>query len=247
LTCGLLAHQIFLISIFWFFHSPKPIYGFLDDYAFLIKGLIDYYVTTLDIDALTWAKELQETQNKLFWDAKNSGYFYSEADSPNVVVRLKEDHDGAEPSGNSIAAHNLFLLHGYFECGDYLDKVQKLFAFFANVQPFGYVLPEMFSAQIVEEFGLNMLAVIGPDGEDTTRLFDVMRNFHIPGFIAIHMRPGEEQTSPLRQSALQLKMVQNKPTAYICHNKICHMPVTDPAALGTEMKAKYVLECDKCN
>jgi uncharacterized protein YyaL (SSP411 family) len=62
----------------------------LDDYAFLIKGLIDYYVATLDTDALTWAKELQDTQNSLFWDEENSGYFYSEANSPNVVVRLKE-------------------------------------------------------------------------------------------------------------------------------------------------------------
>lgn len=68
----------------------KPIYGFLDDYAFLIKGLIDYYVASLDTDVLYWAKELQELQDEYFWDATNGGYFYSEAGHADVVVRMKE-------------------------------------------------------------------------------------------------------------------------------------------------------------
>lgn len=68
--------------------------GFLDDYAFLIKGLLDYYKSSLDISALRWAKELQETQDKLFWDEKNAAYFFSQQDAPNVIVRLKEGREG---------------------------------------------------------------------------------------------------------------------------------------------------------
>jgi hypothetical protein len=60
-----------------------------------------------------------------------------------------------------VAAHNLFLLDGYFEDPTYIVKLKKMFQFFSNVTPFGYVLPEMMSAEIVEDFGLNMLAVIG--------------------------------------------------------------------------------------
>jgi uncharacterized protein YyaL (SSP411 family) len=70
--------------------TEKPIYGFLDDYAFLIKGLIDYYVASLDVSALYWAKELQELQDSYFWDDKNGGYFYSEAGLEDVIVRMKE-------------------------------------------------------------------------------------------------------------------------------------------------------------
>lgn len=62
----------------------------MDDYAFLIKGLLDYYKSSLDTGALRWAKELQETQDKLFWDEKNGAYFFSQQDAPNVIVRLKE-------------------------------------------------------------------------------------------------------------------------------------------------------------
>lgn len=68
----------------------KPVYGLLDDYAFLIKGLIDYYVASLDVGILYWAKELQDIQDKLFWDKNDGSYFYSEANAPNVVVRMKE-------------------------------------------------------------------------------------------------------------------------------------------------------------
>lgn len=70
--------------------GAKPIYGFLDDYAYLIKGLIDYYVASLDITMLYWAKELQDLQDEYFWDNTNGGYFYSEASQSDVVVRMKE-------------------------------------------------------------------------------------------------------------------------------------------------------------
>lgn len=70
--------------------GAKPIYGFLDDYSFLIKGLIDYYVASLDVTILYWAKELQEIQDEYFWDKKNGGYFYSEASQADVIVRMKE-------------------------------------------------------------------------------------------------------------------------------------------------------------
>lgn len=67
-----------------------PIFGFLDDYAFLIKGLIDYYVASFDVTVLYWAKELQELQDQYFWDETNGGYFYSEASQSDVIVRMKE-------------------------------------------------------------------------------------------------------------------------------------------------------------
>lgn len=162
--------------------TEKPIYGFLDDYAFLIKGLIDYYVASLDVTALYWAKELQELQDAYFWDEANGGYFYSEAGLEDVIVRMKEggrgweglifveinqisiaDHDGAEPAGNSVAAQNLILLGAYFDDKNFKGKAQKLTDYFSNVSPMGYVLPEMLSAFLLEDVGLHMLVVAGED------------------------------------------------------------------------------------
>lgn len=70
--------------------GAKPIYGFLDDYAFLIKGLIDYYVASLDVSMLYWAKELQDLQDEYFWDPVHGGYFYSQSAQSDVIVRMKE-------------------------------------------------------------------------------------------------------------------------------------------------------------
>lgn len=136
-----------------------PIKGFLDDYAFLIKGLLDYYIVTMDLDLLYWAKELQNTQDQLFWDPESGGYYYSQENAQ--IGRLKDDNDGAEPCGNSISANNLLLLSGYFEDESYRDKVKKIYEFYNDSKPFGYIFPEMLSSMLIYDNGLTMIVVVG--------------------------------------------------------------------------------------
>jgi uncharacterized protein YyaL (SSP411 family) len=84
--------------------------GFAEDYACLIQGLLDLYEAGGEIRWLQWAEQLQAKMDELFWDAEHRGYFNSRADDPTVIVRLKEDYDGAEPAPGSIAAMNLVRL-----------------------------------------------------------------------------------------------------------------------------------------
>lgn len=158
-----------------FFRNP-PIKGFLDDYAFLIRGLLDLYEASLDLHWLNWARELQEKQNELFWDSENGGYFTCSAEDTSVVLRLKEgrhiflsttflcknnisfyyftDQDGAEPSGNSVSCHNLQRLAAYAdkssaeEGGDRERDMAKkvLMAFAKRLIDSPTALPEMMSA-----------------------------------------------------------------------------------------------------
>lgn len=86
--------SVSVLQIFIYF-SAQCIDGFLDDYAFLIRGLLDYYKASLDGSVLKLARELQEIQDTRFWDDTHGAYFYSEANSPNVIVRLKE---GRQPN-----------------------------------------------------------------------------------------------------------------------------------------------------
>ena len=90
--------------------SRGAIAGFAEDYAFLIQGLLDLYEAGFDVRWLQWAERLQAAMDGQFADPERGGYFNSRADDPNVIVRLKEDHDGAEPAANSIAALNLLRL-----------------------------------------------------------------------------------------------------------------------------------------
>lgn len=113
------------------------------------------------MSALHWAKQLQDTQDRLFWDEELGGYFYSQANASNVIVRLKEDHDGAEPCGNSVAARNLPLISAYFHDRSYKERADKLLDFFSATSPFGYALPKMFSAQMMRADSLAMMVVVG--------------------------------------------------------------------------------------
>ncbi|XP_058453222.1 spermatogenesis-associated protein 20 isoform X1 [Malaya genurostris] len=219
-----------------------PIYGFIDDYAFLIKGLTDYYRASLDKSALWWGKELQEIQDQLFWDQVNGAYFYSEANSSNVVVRLKEDHDGAEPCGNSVSVHNLLLLGDYFESESFHDKAKKILNYFSNVTPFGYVLPEMMSAMLLDCHGRDMLVVVGPDGPRTDNLIDAVRDFYMPGLTIVRLNSVTPDQHLAGKTLKSFRMLQDAPTAYFCHNKVCQMPVTDPARLTEDLIPKHIFD-----
>ena len=90
--------------------GPAAAEGFADDYAFLIQGLLDLYEAGFDTGHLLWAERLQDKQDELFYDAQNGGYFSSTERDPSVLLRLREDHDGAEPSASSVSALNLIRL-----------------------------------------------------------------------------------------------------------------------------------------
>lgn len=213
--------------------------GFLDDYSFLIQGLLDYYKASLNPEVLDWARELQDIQDQLFWDNKDGGYFYSHANSPNVVVRLKEDSDGAEPCGNSVAASNLILLSYYFDDDNLRQKANKLFDYFSSTDPFGYVLPKMMSGLLLNELGLDLVAVVGPDTEVTKQFVEILQRFYIPGMIIVHVDPEKPSASCLKTQE-KFKMVNGKPTVYICHDKVCRMPLTDPKKLEENLNENFL-------
>ena len=81
--------------------------GFAEDYAFFVQGLLDLYEATFEVRWLQWAERLQESMDRRFWDEEGGGYFNSAAGASDIVLRLKEDYDGAEPAPNSVAAMNL--------------------------------------------------------------------------------------------------------------------------------------------
>jgi uncharacterized protein YyaL (SSP411 family) len=121
--------------------------AFAEDYAYLIAGLLDLYEATFDARWLRWAEGLQQVMDALFGDAEHGGYFNSRADDASIVLRLKEDYDGAEPSPNSVAAANLLrlsaLLHDDAARERALGTIEALRAQWAKAP---HALPEMLCA-----------------------------------------------------------------------------------------------------
>ena len=79
--------------LFVYFFSEKPIYGFVSDYVYLIRGLLDLYEASLDEQWLAWAAQLQDKLDQLFWDSNGGGYFEVTNEDPSILLRLKEGNN----------------------------------------------------------------------------------------------------------------------------------------------------------
>ena len=107
--------------------------GYLDDYAFLVRGLLGLHQATGKEAWLAEAKSLTDRMSQLFWDDKNGGFYFTLADQRHLVVRTKNPYDSALPSGNAVAVNNLLTLAQLVDEKSYLDKAAKTLQNFAGM------------------------------------------------------------------------------------------------------------------
>ncbi len=207
----------------------SEIQGFLDDHAFLIQGLLDLYETTFDIRWIQWAVELQSRQDTMFWDPKHGGYFATQAGSKNLLLRMKDDYDGAEPSANSVAVMNLLRLSHILGDETKLQKAQSALDYFsANLskQPSG--MPQMLVA-LDHSLHPTRQIVFAAD-PDSPELLEMQRELHsrfIPGKILLLADASEGQSylSKHLDFIQSVVRIEGKPTAYVCEDYVCQRPV----------------------
>ncbi len=106
--------------------------AYLDDYAFLVDGLIALHEATGDKRWLKAAEKLTETQIKLFWDEDEGGFFFTSSDHEELLARSKDPIDTVMPSGNAVAAGNLVYLAQALAQPAYLERAEKTVAAFAG-------------------------------------------------------------------------------------------------------------------
>jgi uncharacterized protein YyaL (SSP411 family) len=216
-------------------HSNPPCWGFLEDYAYVVRGLLDLYEASLESSWLEWALRLQDTQDRLFWDSRGGGYFCSEAElGAGLPLRLKDDQDGAEPSANSVSAHNLLRLHGFTGHKDWMDKcVCLLTAFSERMRRVPVALPEMVRALSAHQQTLKQIVICGdPQAKDTKALVQCVHSIYIPNKVLI-LADGDPSSFLSRQLPFlsTLRQLEDRATAYVCENQACSMPITDPSEL----------------
>ncbi|XP_004932487.1 spermatogenesis-associated protein 20 isoform X1 [Bombyx mori] len=214
----------------------KPIKGFLDDYAFLIKGLLDLYEASFDRRWLNWARELQDKQNEMFWDSEGGGYFTCSTEDKTIVLRLKEDQDGAEPSGNSVSCHNLLRFAAYADKSDPQNSGEKeremakkiLVAFAKRLNDSPTALPEMMSALMFYSDSPTQVLISGGRSDPRTlEMVRAVRTRLLPGRVLCVADPAD---TPAGMSDILLHRVRSAgdvPTAYVCRRYACSLPVTD--------------------
>ncbi len=209
----------------------SAIAGFADDYAFMIQGLLDLYEATLDSNWLRWAIELQEIQDRLFWDEKGGGYFSASANDPSLVLRMKDENDGAEPAPSSVGALNLLRLGELTDREDLRTKGGETIRAFSTVlSRFPTAMPQMLVALDFQMSPTQQIVIAGDKyARDARALLTEVHRYFLPHKVVI--LADDNDAVPKSEAVRQMKPVNGKAAAYVCENFTCQSPVTDPREL----------------
>jgi hypothetical protein len=220
----------------------SAIEGFADDYAFLIQALLDLYETSFDAGWLRWAIELQETQDRLFFDNERGGYFSGAGNDPSILLRLKEDNDSAEPAASSISALNLLRLAQIRnDEGSYERAEKTIDAFAPQIAHFASAMPQMLVALDLSLSKPRQIVIAGAAESPETRALvaEVHRHF-VPDKVLLLADGGEGQRylEEKLEALRGMKPIEGKSAAYVCENFTCKAPVTDPEVLADLLRLR---------
>jgi uncharacterized protein YyaL (SSP411 family) len=182
------------------------------------------------------AIDLQDRQDALFWDKQAGGYFDTAGTDASVLMRMKEDSDNAEPSGNSLAALNLLRLSQMTDNHELREKAQKtLGAFAARLSQYPAAMPQMLVAY---DFGLEkprQIVLAGnPAGADTQAMLGEIYARYLPNKIILGADGGEGQRFLVRHVEFlkSVAPINGQATAYVCENYACQLPTNEPTKLA---------------
>ncbi len=209
--------------------------GNLDDYAFLVFGLIELYEATYETVYLKQALKLNEYMSTHFWDELGGGFYFTPDTSRDVIPRIKEFYDGAVPSGNSMAAFNLTRLSMITGDITIMKKSAALWRAFTGA------VRQSLSAHTYLLAAFDLAA--GPSYEifivgkspapAQSELLRALRSTYLPHQVTLFLS-GNDTTLEISQLApftAGMVSIDGKETAYICTNQACQAPVTDPAVM----------------
>ena len=205
--------------------------GYLEDYSFLIEGLVTLFETTGEFRWLEEAQTLTDRMIEEFWDNEGGGFFFTGKSHEDLIVRSKDYFDNATPSGNSVAAMVLLRLAILIDKENYRNlatAVLRELGDSARRYPsgFGYALSAAdFLVSTPKE-----VAIVGRDREDIQALLTVAWRRYLPNKVVAPGFGGE--SIPLLENR---PLLNAQATAYVCEHYTCKQPVNQPSELADQL------------
>jgi uncharacterized protein YyaL (SSP411 family) len=203
----------------------------VEDYAFLGNGLVDLYEADFDLQWLLTAAELADAMLAQFYDTKDGGFFQTDGHDASIIVRAKEDYDGAEPSGNSMAALLLLRLAQFTDRARYRDAAEKTLQLFSDhLHKAPSTVPQMLCVLDSYLSKPKQIVIAGKaDAKDTRAMLRAIHERYLPNAIAILADGGDSQKTlaKLLPFLETIKPINGKSTAYVCVNYACQLPTND--------------------
>ena len=198
----------------------------LEAYAFQLDGVIHLYEASLQTGHLDFAIALAEAMIAKFYDAENGGFWQSAGGATDLILRVKDDYDGAEPSGNSVATLALLKLAAITGRNDFKQAAEatlKLFA--ARLEKLPQAVPYLLQA--LDFFLEEPRRVVIAGSADSAKFRELLRAAHSvyqPNQIRLNNTGAVEEfarTLPAKDGAV----------AYLCSGQSCQPPTNDPGRL----------------
>jgi uncharacterized protein YyaL (SSP411 family) len=215
------------------------IQGFCEDYACLVWGLLELFQATGEADWLEWALELTAVEQSLFSDDRDGGWFSTTGDDPTVLLRLKEDYDGAEPAAASVTVRNLLTLGHLVNDTTLIDRARRtLERYGPQIGRAVRVMPLMVANVARWHAGGTQIVLAGPEG-DARPLERVVAARYLPWAIVVPLPVGEAGARLARRLPWMGAMTSRNglPTAFLCSHFTCQEPETDPEAFDRQLAA----------
>ncbi|KAF3941252.1 hypothetical protein ABW19_dt0209285 [Dactylella cylindrospora] len=209
--------------------GPGATRAFADDYAYLISGLLCLYEATFDVSWLKWAHDLQAAQTKLFWDEDQGGFFSTEKDATDLILRLKDGMDSAEPSTNGVSAANLYRLGSLLGDSSLSALALKTcLAFSTELMQHPFLFSSILPSIVASNLGTGSVILAGKKSDPTIIAYrNKLRTKLLTNTSIVLVDPTEKsdditwllgKNEILRES---LKGTETKPRIQICENQRC--------------------------
>ena len=212
--------------------------SYAEDYAHLVFGLLELFQADPRTEWLEWAVELQRRQDELFWDAEAGGWFSTTGQDPTVLLRMKEEHDGAEPAASSISVMNLVLLSHLCGTSDWAARIEQTLRLFGpRLESSGHVVPMMAAAFATWSAGIQQVVVVGggPGARELER--EAMAAYR-PFTLVLALKPEvQPQLAGLMPLVASMHPVDGRAAAYVCRDFACRAPVTAAGVLARELSS----------
>jgi len=209
--------------------------GYAEDYAYLVFGLLELFQADGDPRWLEWALLLQRRQDELFADPVEGGWFSTTGQDESVLLRLKEDYDGAEPSATSVTVMNLLTLSHLTNEETFGRTIERALGLFASriASQGARTVPMMMAALSAYHAGLSQIVVAGDRGAE---LMDVVRRRYLPFAIVVPLLAEHAGAiAKLLPWADAMADRTDQPAAYVCRNFACLSPATSAEQLAAQL------------
>ena len=211
--------------------------GYLEDYAYVIEGLLAVYEATFELKFFKQARELADTMIARFWDAQGSGFYFTSSDHEELITRTKDYFDNATPSGNSVSAMALLKLGLLTQEPEYTRCAVAMLRALRPVMvrypsAFGYMLSAL-------DFYLSEpkeIAMVGKlDSHELRSFVEEIYSRYIPNKVVAASEPGDDAAASEIALLVARSAIEGKATAYVCRNYTCLAPATSTEELDLRL------------